>query len=66
MIWDKLDRLLPLDSTDQNLLDIIDKVEKHLAITFQRYIDGIFGAKKVEIKINRKKNQVNRSIYELQ
>lgn len=55
VIWDKLDRLLPLDSTDQNLLDIIDKVERHLAITFQRYIDGIFGAKKVEIKINRKK-----------
>lgn len=40
VIWERLDRIVTDGSTEQDLLDIIDTVERHLSMVFHRYLDG--------------------------
>lgn len=38
--WEVLDRLLTPGFRDQDLLDLIDRIESHLSMVFHRYLDG--------------------------
>ncbi|KQU01843.1 ATPase [Methylobacterium sp. Leaf469] len=40
VLWEKLDRIVSPGSTEQDFLDLIDTVERHLAMTYHRYLDG--------------------------
>ncbi|WP_159681759.1 ATP-binding protein [Luteimonas sp. 9C] len=40
VVWEILDRLVPKSSTEQDFLELIDRVERHLAMVFHRYLDG--------------------------
>lgn len=53
VLWELLDRILSKGFTDTDFLNLIDKVEQHLAMTFHRYIEGI--TPPLEIRINDKK-----------
>lgn len=48
VVWENLDRLLPSDSGEQELLDVIDVVEHHLGMVFHRYL----AARRIQIRIN--------------
>lgn len=39
VIWDKMDRLTPAGTTEQDFMDRIDRIERHLAMVFHRYIE---------------------------
>jgi histidine kinase/DNA gyrase B/HSP90-like ATPase len=41
VLWELLDRLVPPGSGEQDFLDSIDRVEKHLAMVFHRYLEGL-------------------------
>lgn len=41
VLWEKLDRIVGPGATEQDFLDLIDGVERHLAMVFHRYLEGI-------------------------
>lgn len=40
VVWDKLDRIVTLGFTEQDFLDMVDRVERHLAMVFHRFLSG--------------------------
>jgi hypothetical protein len=40
VLWESLDRIITPGFTDQDFLDLLDRVEQHLAMVFHRYLDG--------------------------
>lgn len=40
VLWERLDRIIGPGYSEQNFLDLMDDVERHLAMVFHRYIDG--------------------------
>ena len=40
VLWEKLDRIITPGFTEQDLLDLVDEVERHLAMVFHRYLRG--------------------------
>jgi len=40
VLWENLDRIVSSSFTEQNFLDLVDVVERHLAMVFHRYIEG--------------------------
>lgn len=40
VLWEKLDRVVTEGFTEQNFLDLMDRVESHLAMIFHRYLEG--------------------------
>lgn len=39
VVWEKLDRIVTEEFSEQNFLDLIDAVERHFAMIFHRYIE---------------------------
>lgn len=50
VLWEEMDRLVPPGSNEQDFLDLIDQVERHLAMVFHRFIDGVRA--RLTIRIN--------------
>lgn len=50
VVWQKLDRVIHSGFNEQNFLDLIDKVEKHLALVFHRFLQD--SSRKFIIYIN--------------
>lgn len=50
VLWEKLDRIVTPGFTEQDLLDLVDEVERHLAMVFHRYLRG--GQDPLRIAIN--------------
>lgn len=50
VILEKLDRIVTTGFSDQDFLDLVDTVERHLSMVFHRYIEG--DNPKIVIKIN--------------
>lgn len=50
VLWEMLDRIVTPGSTEQDFLDLTDRVEQHIAMVFHRYIGG--PRAKLEIRIN--------------
>lgn len=40
VVWEVLDRIVTDGYRDQDFLDLIDRVERHLAMVFHRYLEG--------------------------
>jgi hypothetical protein len=40
VLWEALDRIVTHGFGEQDLLDLIDRVERHLAMVFHRYLEG--------------------------
>ncbi len=40
VLWELLDRIVTPEFREQNFLDLIDRVEQHLAMVFHRYLQG--------------------------
>ena len=40
VLWERLDRIVTPGFSEQNFLDVVDDVERHLAMVFHRFIDG--------------------------
>ena len=40
VLWELLDRIVPSGFTEQDFLDLIDRIESHLAMVFHRYLGG--------------------------
>lgn len=40
VLWERLDRIVTPGFSEQNFLDLVDDVERHLAMVFHRYLDG--------------------------
>jgi hypothetical protein len=40
VIWEQLDRVVTPGFTEQTFLDLVDNVERHLAMVFHRYLSG--------------------------
>ena len=40
VVWENLDRVVTPGSSEQNFLDLLDVVERHLAMVFHRYLGG--------------------------
>lgn len=40
VLWERLDRIVTPSFSEQDLLDLIDVVERHLAMVFHRYLSG--------------------------
>lgn len=40
VIWERLDRMVTPGFTEQTFLDLVDTVERHLAMVFHRYLSG--------------------------
>lgn len=51
VLWENLDRMVPLGYKVDDFLNLIDHVELHLSMTFHRFLDA---EKKFEILINNK------------
>ncbi len=41
VIWENLDRIVTPGFSQQNFLDLVDDVERHLAMVFHRFLDGL-------------------------
>jgi hypothetical protein len=50
VIWEILDRIVTNNFREQDFLDVIDKVDKHLSMVFHRYLSG--QNQKIKISIN--------------
>ena len=50
VLWEVLDRVVTRGATEQDFLDLIDRVERHLAMVFHRYLDG--SGERLQITIN--------------
>ncbi|GAB1078491.1 MAG: ATP-binding protein [Shewanella algae] len=53
VLWEKLDRILTDGFTSNDFLDLIDQVERHLAMVFHRYLED--KSQRFEIYINDNK-----------
>lgn len=40
VLWEKLDRIVTTGFSEQDFLDLVDRVERHLAMVFHRYLSG--------------------------
>lgn len=40
VMWERMDRIITPGFSEQDFLDLMDTVERHLAMVFHRYIDG--------------------------
>lgn len=40
VLWEKLDRIVTVGFTEQDFLDLVDRVEQHLAMVFHRFLAG--------------------------
>lgn len=40
VLWERLDRIVTPGFSEQNFLDLVDAVERHLAMVFHRYLEG--------------------------
>lgn len=40
VLWELLDRIVAFGFTEQDFLDLIDRVERHLSMVFHRYLQG--------------------------
>lgn len=40
VLWERLDRIVTPGFTEQTFLDLVDNVERHLAMVFHRYLSG--------------------------
>jgi hypothetical protein len=40
VVWEVMDRIITSGFREQDILDLIDRVERHLAMVFHRYIEG--------------------------
>jgi hypothetical protein len=40
VLWERLDRIVTPGFSEQNFLDLVDDVERHLAMVFHRFLDG--------------------------
>ena len=52
VLWEVMDRIVSKGFTEKDYLDLIDKVEQHIAMTFHRYLGGV--NPRLEIKINER------------
>lgn len=50
VLWEKMDRVVPVGANERDFLELIDLVEKHLAMVFHRYLSS----RKLVIRINGK------------
>lgn len=50
ILWELLDRIVTLGFTEQDFLDLIDKVDRHISMVFHRYLEG--NNPKLRIKLN--------------
>lgn len=50
VVWEKLDRIVTPGFSQQDYLDLIDSVEKHLSLTFHRFLQG--NAPRLHMTIN--------------
>lgn len=50
VVWELMDRVVAPGSNEQDFLDLIDQVERHLAMVFHRFIGGV--ASRLTIRIN--------------
>lgn len=41
VLWDKMDRIITPGFSEQDFLDLVDRVEKHLAMVFHRFLGGL-------------------------
>jgi hypothetical protein len=41
VLWGRLDRIVTQGFSEQDFLDLIDRVESHLAMVFHRYLEGV-------------------------
>lgn len=48
VLWELMDRIVPPGVREQDFLDLIDRIEQHLAMVFHRFIEG----RRLEIRIN--------------
>ncbi|TIQ33093.1 MAG: ATP-binding protein [Mesorhizobium sp.] len=48
VLWEKMDRIVPPGSSDGDFLAAIDRIERHLAMIFHRFIEG----RRLTIRIN--------------
>jgi hypothetical protein len=53
VLWECLDRVVTPSFKEQDFLDLIDQVEKHLGMVFHRYLDR--SGPSIEIHINQRK-----------
>jgi len=52
VLWEVLDRVVTQGATEQDFLDLIDRVERHLSMVFHRYLGG--SRRRLQITINGK------------
>lgn len=52
VLWEQLDRIVTEGFTSKHFLDLIDDVERHLAMTFHRYLDG--SGPRISLRLNGK------------
>jgi len=50
VVWDKLDRIVTPGFTEQDFLDMVDRVERHLAMVFHRFLSGT--RSRITLRIN--------------
>lgn len=50
VLWEMLDRVVSVSFTERDMHDLIDRVERHLAMVFHRYLDG--SGPRVDILLN--------------
>lgn len=49
VLWERLDRIVTSGFSEQNFLDIVDEVERHLAMVFHRFLEGAHPALRLSI-----------------
>jgi hypothetical protein len=52
VIWEKMDRIITTGSDQQDFLDVVDKVERHISMVFHRYLTQ--PRQRLTIKINNR------------
>lgn len=50
VVWEEMDRIVTPGFTEQDFLDLMDRVEHHLGMIFHRYLDGV--SPKLRLTIN--------------
>ena len=53
VLWERLDRIVTSGFSEQNLLDLVDDVERHLAMVFHRYLGGAHASLQISINGRR-------------
>src|SRR5262249_47769446 len=49
VLWERLDKVVTPGYSEQNFLDLIDRVERHLAMVFHRYLEQPYPVLKINI-----------------